>query len=647
MTQDYKDTLLRYLTGNLNEQTGDNKPQFNEEISSESNIGFYISDIDHAGNGATVIDILQCYQSSYSFIYGNTHSGKGFIVILDENNEPIQYIDSYTSGTEFGEFQILNIDESGYVYGIDINNSTPRFIMLNNITLKMPSQQEFSVRLRQSYNLPSPLSTATSYFGIAKAVGQGKYLFGYTVKSNNYDRPRATELTINVGSTNDWVTYAKVTDRGENFIGRSMWASWDEDTVDFKLDGYCIWFNGLHLESYYPNGNDTDLDYLDYEIQSYLTTGFSNGYYSINTLSVNKSVTYVGIYDGGEDGTKETVHLLSCTYKDNLWTVITMKTYNTGPIGPTMQPEIRVRFKLLNGVGYFMATNIDFDLKAHIHTGIITLRTLGTAEIGVVYDTEIINASYDDFRFYMANLYNLYNYNIIDLSFQSSSVGGTNYLVQQVYNASNYNGLPYEANNSLVPNSAIVYGTDKILLARNLYNKTIYGNTTMSSLQIPNVVLNGITMDSQSLLSETNKTLNENEEDITKNIYETLYINFYNTLLIQNQNTEEHISNLSGSSRLNSSVSLNEDYDNAKITKYRVWYIDNTYEDHPVQATIENGVATFVMYVYTREYVTKVDLMSNDGITVYQTITGIMEDDGNGFVTLGKLYKLTQECYVE
>lgn len=652
MTQDYKDILLRYLTGNLNIETGDNTPQFEEEKEISNTLASFI--YTNAGSGYNVIDVIQGLNSNYSVIYGNTNNNKGFMVIIDENYEPIQYINSYSSGTAFGEFKILNVAEDGNLYGIDIT-SVPRFIMLNNVTLKTPNQSEFIVRLRQSYNLPSPLSTATNYFGIIKAVGQGKYLIGYVITQNSQTKPRATELTINVGATNDWINYAPVSDDDINFTGTSLYATWNEDEISFRLEGYQIKLvNGVLTAYYtrvYPLNNN--LYTSDNEIDG--IQGLNNGYYDINVMAVNENLSYIGIYDGGEYGDLEkiTIQSFSMGGDEYPWKE-TIKTYNQGSTTGIATMNNRIKFKILNGNVYFLTKALDSSLDLHLHTGFIVPATKVvatiTVEYGIVYDTEIIPTAYnsDEFLFYISNIYNLYNYNILSLDYNSQTGIGTSYLIQQIYNAANYNGIAYEDINALVPHSGIVYDSnDLIVFARNIYNKSVYNNTTLSVMQIPNTMCNNMILATQNLLGETNKVLTSNEENIEKNIYETLYLNFYNSLLIQNQNTEDYVTNMAGSARLNSSVSLNKDYDNAKITKYRVNYIDNTYEVHPVQGTIENGIATFIMYVYTREYVTSVELISDDEFTSYQTITGIMEDDGNGFVTLGKLYKLTQECHIE
>ena len=336
MTEDYKGILLRYLTGNLSKETRQNNPVIGESISSTSTLGYYLD--TNAGNDYKIIDILQGYQSGYSIIYGNKSNNNGFIVIIDENYNPIQYIDSYTSGTTFSKFQILNVADDGNIYGIDIKNSTPRFIMLNNITLKTPTQDEFIVRLRQSYNLPNPLSTATSYFAITKAVGQAKYLIGSTRKVSNVQCPLITELTINVGETNDWINYDYPEDT--DFHGQCIWATWDEDVLDFKVGGYIAGVSApFYIEYQLISG--TSLGKWSMEIPT--PDGYANGTYSINTSILNKTTAYVGLYDGGIANNSETGYIFKVDYQ-NTDVDLVFGTVNSP--APNQDPTDRITFKI-------------------------------------------------------------------------------------------------------------------------------------------------------------------------------------------------------------------------------------------------------------------------------------------------------------
>ena len=626
MTQDYKDTLLRYLTGNLQQQSGSNVPQLGNPISSATTIGYEL-------RGYNVIDIISGYESPYCAIYGNDNNGKGFIAVIDENYNLLQIITEYITGTDFGTFQVLNIDEEGKFYGIDINNGTPRFIMLNNFLLKAPNQNEFSVKLRQSYNLPSPLSTATKYFAITKAVGQGKYLMGAETTSSSVNSPLVTELTINVGSTNDWIDYS-YTETTDSFNGQSIWASWNQDVLDFKICGYAAKTSNPYYVEYTLNGSSLDKN----EIMIATPLGYADNHYEITTILQNKQISYVGVFGGSSGGTQDISVYIS---KGN-----NQLTYVTGQFGGTtgyVNSPKRIQLKTIGDTTYYLWKIYSTTAIGELYINIGRLTYIpSTGSVRVGHKTITARGDTFEYYFYVSNNFNLYNYNVLGFDFSSSTVGSNNYLAQEVYNTNNYNGLAYENINSLVPNNGILYDSnDLILFARNLYNMSVYGNTTLSVLQIPNTMVNDVTISTQNLLGETNKILVSNTDNFTKNIYETLFINFYNHITIQNQNTLDYISNPTGSAALNLSVSSNNDYSNKKATKCRINYSDNTTKIFTVQPTITSGVATCDFNVYVNKTINTIDIISQDETTVYQTINNL------NTLQINKIYKITQDCYVE
>lgn len=627
MTQDYKDTLLRYLTGNLNIETGSNEPQFNETQSKESEINDYIN--DNIVGEWTVIDIIQGYQSIYSVVYGNT-STNGFLVILDENMNPIQFIDSYTSGTKFGLFQILRVDEEGKFFGIDINSGIPRFIMLNNIVLKLPSQQDFSVSLRRSYNLQSPLSTASKYFEIIKAVGQSKYLIGATIMRNNEPYQLATELVINVGAENEWHDYFDLT---STFEGQCLWASWNEDILSFKIGGYVAGSSPFYVEYVFDGER-----FGKWSMEIPTPSGYEEGNYSINTVILNSSTAYVSIFSSGTTGQQENMNIYKVDYvEEDVDLVETISGTNL----IEESSDNRVKFKTKNGIVFFLYKqyeNYSNVNNTYVYVGII-LGMNAYYSYGLSEDGDI-----DNYYLCIANLFNLYNYYMIGLDYTAGARGGDDFFIQQLYNSNNYNGVAYENTNSLIPNSAVLYDiNNNIAFARNLYNKSIYGNTTLSVVQIPNIQVNDITLTPKLLIGETNKILVSDEESFVKNIYETVYLNFYNQISIENRNQAPYIQNELASYTLNASVSMTQDYSLTKATKYRINYIDGTSNIYNTQPTISNGIATYnlIIAVPYNNIIMSIDILSEDETTRYQTISGLNSLEN------GKIYNITQDCYVE
>ena len=238
MTQTFKEQLLDYLTGKLDLESGINHPTFRAVSIYQNNLYTYISD-----------NAVQPQSSTYQLIKGKGGNGEeldehilygvdeydntGFIVVLDVLLNPIQFINTYSSGTKLGVFETLIVDDDGRFYGVEYraDTNTRRFVMLNNILAKSQNQSEYSVMLRQSYNLPTSLQTGTIKKLIKKPLAN-KYLFCSTT-SNNY--PLAVEFTINVGSANEWTEYTYTT----NHCSISgAWASWDADNnITFKLIG--------------------------------------------------------------------------------------------------------------------------------------------------------------------------------------------------------------------------------------------------------------------------------------------------------------------------------------------------------------------------------------------------------------------------
>ena len=241
---------------------------------------------------------------------------------------------------------------------------------------------------------------------------------------------------------------------------------------------------------------------------------------------------------------------------------------------------------------------------------------------------------------YVADSFYKVSYNLATLYIPFYSENSYTKKITFDYNSINYNGEGYTNVNSLVPSKARLYdNNNKMIFARNLYNKVINANTTISTLNIPNTNLNDVTIYNQSLIGETNYALMNNQESITKNIYENLNINFYTTLrMINNNDPNNQIFNQVGSNRINSSVSSVKDYTNAKATKIRINYDDETTKIQDITFDYGNEAYTeFIIYV--NKNITSIDFISNDENTIYNTIRPELE--------IGKYYKISQSVYVD
>ena len=76
--------------------------------------------------------------------------------------------------------------------------------------------------------------------------------------------------------------------------------------------------------------------------------------------------------------------------------------------------------------------------------------------------------------------------------------------ITEIYSASNYNGEPYENYNSLIGDYGNIYSNNKLVFSRDLYNLSVINNYSVSTLEIPNTYLNGITLSPKDLIGKTN-----------------------------------------------------------------------------------------------------------------------------------------------
>ena len=236
--------------------------------------------------------------------------------------------------------------------------------------------------------------------------------------------------------------------------------------------------------------------------------------------------------------------------------------------------------------------------------------------------------------FTITKQFNLHNFFIQDQN--------TVYNVKLIFNLLNYNGNPYQALNSMVSNSAILYDSDGVeIFARNLYNRVVNNNTTTSTIEVPNNFINNIIIKNKELISQTNNILNTDSTEVVTNIYEELLINFINTLIMQNRNNPDNIiSNIVGASRINNSISnpLVLDYSNAQASKFKINYTDNTSVTQNIAWTKITNYYQAKMFIYVPKAIKNIEIISADGNTVYQTITDNY--------TVGNLYIINQDVWI-
>ena len=623
MTEDYKDNLLKYLTGNLDIENGNNIPSFDDDEVLNKNIAENIKTIlTDEQNANYVIALGKIYNEIYEsyLIYGyykdTSENYYGFIYLVDSDLNEIQMITEFASGTKLFPITALNQDENNNMYGltysIDAVEMTSKVLLFNNIFASGQATGVYKAILRNDYIVPYNYNQAPYRQNrITKSPDGATY---YIVLSED-NKEKFVRFTINVGSTNEWVVAT---------IPYGFYARFDV-RLDKSSGNEILKFYGINTaspSSYYEYNINGDTATQVKSIQlPYIAQFLSQVYVKdLNNIYLFISYTtagYAGVF-------KVNGNQLTEIYRTNL-----------EPSGTTYKICYGTLFEINGGLFFYLNKKGTYESQLYL-AFIKEDNTIVITDIGQYDGIDLFSSFYSYVDFYYKN-----NYNLVNIYVPYYSTTNTTKKFTLDYNSINYNGVAYENTNSLEPTKARIYdNNNKIIFARNLYNKTINANTTISTVNIPNTNLNDVTIYKQSLIGETNYVLMNNQEEITKNIYENLNINFYNTLkMINNNDIDNPIFNQNGSNRINSSVSKLNDYDNAKATKIRINYSDNTtkivsIEFYPIQNYYYTKFS-----IYIDKLISSIDFISNDEETIYNTIRP-------NFI-VGKYYTINQSVRID
>jgi len=652
MTEDYKEKLIKYMTGNITDAKGLDTPSISSLKTIENNILDFVKE-NYPEYDKNYITISSLFTRNDYIVLWCTHFGdwttgnlfiKSFIVVLDKNYNPIKYIDSYKSGTPLNN--LISIDENdkgtGKIYGIDVvyeNGivSNRRVCVLNDFTLS-----NFEINQLSTFIIPKYNNYLVFPHQLIKSEEQAKYLMTYSIVDNQYNQigEGALEFVNVVGGTNEWNFYPYDGNLTVRFNGfEKAYPIWDNDSLSFTI-------------------------FTDYE-KSLDSNNNSCGLVVLKQLATNEQKkTIVDKTISLPSECKNAGQMVSCA---RLYDDVLFETATTGSFPDTyylikmnlvnekyilIENEESVSFPanfshsyepfLLNEQFYYYDMYSEYEYNGgntSVVNRILFLKQIYNNQSYQLLNYEILDSNINLSSFYKNNTYNL---NELGFIFNTQILQ-----VKQVFNFNNYNGLPYEAPNCLVPNSSILYDTnDNIIFARNLYNKTVLGATTTSTVQIPNTMLNDVTIGKSDLISETDLPLTEDETNIIKNIYETVNINFANSISIRNDNDPNNtILNPTAAARLNGSATQNNNYNDVKATKVRVNYMDGTNMIIKLNPNVQIGALTDTVYqynfiLYVSKAINNLEIISNDELTSYQTIDNLT-------LEVGKTYNILQGVEIQ
>ena len=181
MTEEYKKNLMALISGNATDAILGSDNAENQLLSTEYD---YSGILPSSATDVTWYGILDVPESlgNKSVLYGEyklSSSWYGLVILIDENQTPIEVLTEFDSGTKLRPIQHMMMDDSGNIYAVDstlpgvinqseysasdYNSATLRFLMLNNFALE--TNGEYEIKLRRAYNITGQVSiTGLTFF---------------------------------------------------------------------------------------------------------------------------------------------------------------------------------------------------------------------------------------------------------------------------------------------------------------------------------------------------------------------------------------------------------------------------------------------------------------------------------------------------
>lgn len=637
MTNDYKENLLEYLTGNIAQGISSATPMYAEVTTSDYND-------DPTALGSLVVRCKDGQGNYNGLDLYYSHGGNKISLVDSKDMTIIKTFTSFASGTPFGTFLNIEVDEVGNAYGLDyiVQNGVNvyRIILLNNISEIPKGYNDYQVILRNSYYVQGyepygdDINPQYETF-LAKSTQSATYYFALQEGTGSLIMPSLFQ--INVGAENTWTRLPDVLFTfGDVDIGNIYFDTNDQPIAEYigterRDDEWAI-----SKATTIGDNEPTYADLVTNVIRDYYHSPISEvTNFDITLYSNYNNNFYFAIVGVIPSGSQYVSKMDIYNYDNGNIVLLDEKISPSG--GSTIAPY-NIRGKVVNGLFMYLTPQYKSGSVYNLCFSMVGREVKENFFI----KTDIEN-SWSSLAIKRYGVYNLYNEYIINYINRDSN-DSPYYLVtyKMVYNQNNYNGLKYKDKKMLVPTQGLLFDSDNnLVFARNLYNLKVYNNQTMATLNVPNNLLNNVTISEENLYSSTSYELIDNTQTINKNVYENLYINFINAITMQNRNTNDYSYNLQGSSRLNISSGKDLDYENAKATKIRVTYDDNTSYTTGASSTLVNNVYRYSIGVHVPSdtNIQKIEIISNDEVTTYQTISNLNLENN-------KYYVITQDVHV-
>ena len=627
MTDDFKQTLFDYLIGKLPNEQGTTEEIFKEINEIPRDDWENSNTLPSSWNKFEYEGLVQVQDSDLLVLYGGYKTTddevRGIITILDNNFNPLKTFFQFDSGTYLRYIQCIYQDSDGTFVAIDcpdypadenwsFTTSQKRFIMLNNFTQQI--NNNYVLTLQKSYIMPQKNLYCKNIFKnptSSQYVLTGSYL--KDEDNPNFDGVRVIEAKINVGSENEWNSIATTTN---NYLYGNAYVEFEDDKF------YC----NIIMASTLPTSRNI----------SCWTKNFNESGFTLSTIKTFDFHPYIDSYNYQNQSVFLNKNEVFFVQNNQRWGVPGKP--NAKYIGlykyDILNSELTTIYEKYLGdydycyLEYIYITSNNNELYIQFNDNYNTdnntsdyyFQRLENYQWNPIKIGEQQEFQYNYRAIYVGNEFNLLN--IILYATNPRLAIWQVYNIKENYNSSNYNGEPYINTNALIPNSAEIYSNESLVFARNLYNKTINNNTTVSTVEIPNTYLNGIDLTSKNLLSETNLTMIADTNVTQKNIYETMFLNFINVLQVADRNNATQVLNQEASTYLNNAINTDDSYDNAKLyNKVIINYQDGSSKESSYSLENTTETSTIIAFgLYIDKLINNVEIVSNDKTITYQTI---------------------------
>lgn len=645
MTEDYKENLLDYVTGNLEEGTPTSDEIFKEII--ELNRSKWSSFLPNYWNKFRIEGLLKSKTNDMLVLYGGyldtNNNAYGLIYIVDNDFNPIKAFYEFSSGTKLRYIQCMNQANDGTFYFLDdtvYSNNNPnevissqkRFVMVNNFTASI--NETYLVNLRASYILGDSYKNIYCK-QIEKDINNAHYVMIGTKTvdfTNRFAGVIAIELIVNVGEANQW---SKI--ETEEDVNNVM--HYGGSFVQFNNDNKAYY---RVIGDKFANGGTYCLT-KDYNSNSFTQTAIYNSvgynddiieteYYSNQCVFLNQNEVYFVLTNQHQtwNGQSENKHIALISY--NFSTNQINEIYDE-LLGQAIYNNVAyIGLSANQGSLYLTYTRLNETNSANYYVQ----RFTGEWDPVLISSNEhcIINQR----SFYVDNDYNIVKIFIYPNNFRNPSWYFA--FIKEIYNPTQYNGEPYKGVDALVPKYGNLYSNGSLVFSRNVYNISKQNNTMMASVEIPNTYLNNNTITKNELISKTNLKMNDNNTEWTKNIYELVDLSFINTISVIDEDTGIQYSD--SAIKVNNSVTDGgaTNYQNTPCNKYRINYTDNTttigtlYWDDIDETHKETKIT-----INVEKAMKSIDFISNDESVVYLNIPLEVE--------VGKIYSISQKIRID